>query len=300
MEQGGMHRHTGFHVVEVALGIVLVLVVALFYLWNGRLNDQIAVLESRQDIEVEGESVLQTDPRVLELEGGQWIELRPLEYQVSLRGDGPSPFYFEVDYPLPTVLEEESWFRETTHSEILAVDHYGYYESPETNLGTGIYLSQSLRKGIQLQSETFVTGDVAKIIFGADQEAEFTLSTNVVNAACDNEVPSFLDGDVLRFDYESWVAQCNNETPASVSVLLVNGDVAITFEPVSLEHRLSGRNSGMGLSPAIYIYWLGVSPDLTLAYFTFLGKTYSIDEAGAVVETGLPDELVTMTDEEYE
>ena len=60
MEQGGMHKHTGFYLAEVGLGIVLVLVTVLFFLWNSNLNDQIATLEGERNA-LQGQIVIEEE-----------------------------------------------------------------------------------------------------------------------------------------------------------------------------------------------------------------------------------------------
>jgi hypothetical protein len=284
MEQGGMHKHTGFYLAEVGLGIVLVLVTVLFFIWNGSLNDQIATLTQERD-ELQTEIVIETETtpeiplyygnRFTEIVNGSSVGLFPYVYELGIDGQ----IIGSVEVPAYGQSTGDIMIKYTTNEDVIGL-HWEQVELAveETK---DVFIGQGSLSTVTLYDSRLVPveGEVS-VSF---ESSAYTLSPNV----------PIIDECLLDEPDNS----CHGSL-ATTTGLLLDGVPIITIEPVEVMY--DGHTEGGDFNPPLRIHWEGVSADLATVYFTFQEQSYSIDETGKVEEVDLPDDLVTITDEVYE
>ena len=280
MEQGGMHKHTGFYLAEVGLGIVLVLVTVLFFLWNSNLNDQIATLEGERNalqgqIVIEEETVpempLYYGNRFTEIVNGSSVALFPYVYELYLNGQNAG----SIEVPAYGQDTGDVIIKYTTNENIVGL-HWEW-----VGLAVGeikdVFIDKDSLSAVTLYDagRMPIIGEVS-VSF---ESSTYTLSPNVPI------IDECLLGESAR--------SCHGSL-ATATGLLLDGVPVITIEPVEVMY--DAHTEGGDFNPPLRIHWLGVSADLITAYFIFQDETYLIDSDGLVEQVELPEDLVTIID----
>ena len=231
------------------------------------------------------------------------VSIAPLTFEIQLSG---VPIDILPSYGVLQEFSQQNWFHETTDDDIVVI-----HNSPDTwypgEMST-IYLHEAERKSIKLSDSLMFNGsDRLEAVFTeltGDEVIGFTKSstnhlvtTNFKDSTVCATMPESVywnpdwTADESSASVSAWLDDCNARYPLSVSQLLVDGEVAVTFprKQIIREMGLEGQ--------VVYSFYLlerdqpepnlealGVASDLEKAYFQFDGILYMIDAEGTITE----------------
>jgi hypothetical protein len=150
--------------------------------------------------------------------------------------------------------------------------------------------------------ESYVHLDERKMIdfeansyFAYELEVHFKdVSYTITSNAITDDTCGFIRGQAGEGAW--WTEEdleCGRATPITVKSLLINGKSVYWPDPVAL----TWSNEGW-YSPDPEFTILGVSVKMDAAYFEFMGKNYSINEAGVIRQVTSLDDLVKIQRDE--
>ncbi|MFA5945555.1 MAG: hypothetical protein WC802_01435 [Patescibacteria group bacterium] len=171
----------------------------------------------------------------------------------------------------------------TTDSRVVAITDAAYNDFTWEES----YIHLNEHKMINLEISTF--GVEQTVHFKGDA---YTITSNTVTD--DTCEASWYDQSVETFE------ECDRTKPLRVTSLLVNGKTAYRVDPITLKRLGDGSEGPRMYQPTTSISMLGVGGKMDVVYFEFMGKNYSVNEAGIIQQVTLPDDLVKIIrDEEW-
>lgn len=229
------------------------------------------------------------------------VSIAPLTFELKLSG---VPIDILPSYGVLHEFNQQNWFYKTTDDDIVVI-----HNSPDTWYPgelSSVYLNEAERKSIKLSDSLMFNGsDRLEAVFTeltGDEVVGFTktstnhsVTTNFKDLTVCATMPESVywnpdwTADESSASVSAWLDDCNTRYPLSVSRLLVDGKVEVTFprKQIIREMGLEGQvvYSFYPLErdqPGLNLEALGVAPDLEKAYFQFDGVLYMIDGEGRI------------------